>query len=153
MRYNQAREFTLLMVREKTTPRPASKVFNKTVTAPGDIINAVIPLYEGMDREKFIVGALNTSNKIIGYNIVSIGTLDSALVHPREVFKFAILSSAHSIFLFHNHPSGNMEPSSEDINLTRRLVEAGELLGIGVLDHVIIGHNGDYTSMKTRGLI
>ena len=86
-------------------------------------------------------------------NIVSIGTLYSSLVHPREVFKTAILSNAASIILFHNHPSGDPEPSTEDTTITKRIKEAGTLMGIELLDHVIIGSEGRFYSMKEQGII
>jgi len=85
--------------------------------------------------------------------VVSIGTLNSALVHPREVFKGAIINSANSIILAHNHPSGDPSPSNEDKEITNRLVEAGEIIGISVLDHIVIGSNDKFVSFKEQGLI
>lgn len=95
---------------------------------------------------------INTKNKPTAIHTVSIGTLNSTVVHPREIFKAAILSNAASIILAHNHPSGDPTPSKEDIGITKRLVDAGELLGITVMDHIIIGEN-NYVSMKKRSLI
>ncbi len=94
---------------------------------------------------------LNTKNNITGINVVSIGSLNSSLVHPREVFKAAILGNAAAIILAHNHPSGDPSPSPEDLEITRRLVEAGKILGIEVLDHVIIGDR--WESLKERGSV
>lgn len=94
---------------------------------------------QGADREHFIALMLNRKNAIIGINTVSVGTLTASLCHPREVFKPAILSNAASIICAHNHPSGDVQPSSEDRILTKRLVEAGKLLGINVVDHIIVG--------------
>lgn len=91
------------------------------------------------DRECFYVLHLNAKNEIIGKELVSMGTLTNSLIHPREVFKAAILNNSASIICVHNHPSGDPTPSREDILITNRLVEAGALLGISVLDHVIIG--------------
>ena len=94
---------------------------------------------------------LNTKNKTIGLNMVSVGSLNSSIVHPREVFKLAILQNARSIIVAHNHPSGDTNPSKEDIESTKRLVEAGKILGIDVLDPLVIGD--DYTSLATEGYI
>ena len=94
---------------------------------------------EGLDREQFIIACLNTKNEPTGISVVAVGSLNKAIVHPREVFKTAILSNAASIIAFHNHPSGETTPSQQDIQLTNRLYEAGELLGIKLLDHLIIG--------------
>jgi len=99
------------------------------------------------DREKFIALHLNSKNKVISYEIVSIGTLNSSLVHPREVFKAAILANAASIIICHNHPSGDPDPSKEDLSLTQRLVDAGKLLGIEILDHIVFGAS-NYCSLK-----
>ena len=95
---------------------------------------------------------LNSANKIINYDIISIGNLNSSVVHPREVFKSAIENSAASIILMHNHPSGNCTPSEEDKKLTKKLVESGKLLDIPVFDHIIIAGNS-YTSFVEKKLI
>ncbi len=107
---------------------------------------------EGADRENFVVLLLNTKNKVIGINTVSVGILNSSLVHPREVFKPAILASAAAIILGHNHPSGDLTPSKEDLETTRKLAEAGKILGIEVLDHIIIG-DGCHVSLKEQGIL
>lgn len=91
------------------------------------------------DREQFVVLMLTAQHEIMGYNVVSVGTLSASLVHMREVFKPAILSNAFAILVAHNHPSGNPTPSREDIQVTSQLIEAGALLGISVLDHLVIG--------------
>jgi DNA repair protein RadC len=91
------------------------------------------------DREHFVVVLLDRKNQVIGMNTVSIGSLTASIVHPRETFKAAILSNAAAIICGHNHPSGDPQPSQEDRVLTARLVEAGKLLGISVLDHIILG--------------
>jgi len=93
------------------------------------------------DVEKFYIFTLNTKNKIAGIHLISQGDLNSSLVHPREVFKRAILNNASRIMLLHNHPSGDTTPSLSDDKITKRLSEAGKLLGINVLDHIIIGDN------------
>ncbi|MBC3898531.1 DNA repair protein RadC [Acetobacterium malicum] len=103
---------------------------------------------EDLDREQVIVCCLDNKNQPVSINVVSVGTLNSSLVHPREVFKTAILSNAASIILFHNHPSGDPEPSQEDITITTRIKDAGLILGIELLDHIIIGSNGEFRSLK-----
>ncbi len=101
------------------------------------------------DREHFVVLAVNTKNEIIGRHVVSIGTLNQTLVHPREVFNWAIKRCAAGIIIAHNHPSGHVEPSLEDLSLTKRMVSCGELLGIKVIDHIIIAHH-QYYSLKAH---
>ena len=95
------------------------------------------------DQEKFVVACLDTKNRVQCVVVVTIGTLDASLVHPREVFKPAFLEGSSSVILSHNHPSGNTTPSREDIQVTDRLTEAGKLLGIDVLDHIIYGDGSD----------
>jgi DNA repair protein RadC len=103
------------------------------------------------DIPKFTVNNPETLVKAIGIITISIGTVNASLVHPREVFKEAIQRSASSVILVHNHPSDDIEPSEEDIRLTRRMVEAGKIMGIEVLDHIIITRH-NFLSMKSRGL-
>ena len=104
------------------------------------------------EKEYFIAFMLNTQNEIIYKNIVSIGTLNSSLIHPREVFRQAIIDNSASIIVAHNHPSGSLEPSQEDLAVTKRLQDAGKLLGIEVLDHIIVTKNG-YSSLRERNLL
>ncbi len=125
---------------------------DKKITAPQDVADIFIPILKDELIEKFIVICLNTSNKIIRYEIISIGSLDSSLVHPREVFKVAIENSAKSLILLHNHPSGNKEPSNEDINLTKKLIEAGKIFEIPIFDHLIIAGN-EFTSFVEKRLM
>ena len=106
---------------------------------------------ENCDKEYFIVIYLDRKMKVNASSIISIGGLNSSIVHPREVFKPALLTSSASIILVHNHPSGDTAPSQEDIEVTRRLREAGDILGIEVLDHIIIGA-GRYLSFRAKGL-
>ena len=103
-------------------------------------------------KEHFIAIHLDTKNKIICVDTISVGSLTSSIVHPREVFKSVLLSSAASIAIVHNHPSGTPEPSSDDINITKRLKEAGDFLGIPIIDHIIIG-NGSYISLLEKGFV
>jgi DNA repair protein RadC len=105
-----------------------------------------------LDREHFRILLLNTKNVVLKNCLVSIGSVNSSLVHPREVFKSAIKNSASAVILCHNHPSGEPTPSSEDIKITAKLVESGKLLGIEVLDHVILG-NGVFVSLKDKGML
>ena len=111
----------------------------RTISSPKDAYEMIKEQLEGLDREQFIIACLNTKNEPTNISVVSVGTLNKAIVHPREVFKTAILSNAASIMAFHNHPSGETTPSQQDIQLTNRLYEAGELLSIKLLDHLIIG--------------
>lgn len=125
---------------------------NKKITSPEDLAEIFIPLLRDEVKEKFIVVCLNTSNQIIKYETISVGNLNSSIVHPREVFKVAIDNNSASIFLIHNHPSGNLEPSKEDITITKKLVEAGKIFDITVLDHLIIAGDS-YTSLVEQRII
>ena len=125
---------------------------SKRINEPKDIAHIIKPLLLEADREHCLVIMLKGKNRITAINTVSIGTLTSSLVHPREVFKPAILTNAASIILAHNHPSGDPEPSEEDLETTKRLVEAGKIMGIEVLDHIIVA--GDkFLSFKEKGLL
>lgn len=123
---------------------------NRTVHCPQNGFDLMKQFLGDVDREHFIVMCLDTKNQPTSLNICHIGSLNSSLVHPREVFKPAILSNAASIMVGHNHPSGNPEPSEADIMMTKRLEEAGDLMGIRLLDHLIIGED-TYISLKERG--
>ena len=124
----------------------------RQILSPNDAYEMIKEKLEGLDREQFIIACLNTKNEPTNITVVSVGTLNKAIIHPREVFKTAILSNAASIMAFHNHPSGETTPSQQDIQLTKRLYEAGELLGIKLLDHLIIG-DGSFTSLKEKGYL
>src|SRR3990167_6397820 len=119
---------------------------------PQSVVKAIQSSIKDKAKEHFKLILLNTRNKIIGISTVSIGTLNSNLVHPREVFKDAISHSAASVVFAHNHPSGDSEPSEDDLIITKRLTEAGKILGVEVLDHIIITKNG-FFSFKEKGLI
>ncbi|WP_271400350.1 JAB domain-containing protein [Salinicoccus roseus] len=123
------------------------------IRSPEEGLNIVQNLISDSDREHFIVIALNTKNQPTSMEIAHIGSLNTCVVHPREIFKSAILSNAACIFLAHNHPSQNTSPSTEDITMTKRLVEAGNLLGIEVIDHIIVNNNDEYFSMKENHYI
>ena len=103
-------------------------------------------------KEHFCVFFLDTQNRILGKETVSIGTLNTSLIHPRECFRTAILKNSASVIFVHNHPSGGLEPSSEDLNVTKRLKDAGKLLGIEVLDHVIVTADS-HTSLRDKRLM
>jgi len=122
------------------------------ITSPHTLVKAIRKSILEKAKEHFKLVLLNTRNKIIGISTISIGTLNASLVHPREVFKDALVHSASSIILVHNHPSEDPEPSDDDMMLTRRLADAGRLMGIEVLDHIIVTRAG-YTSFKERGLL
>jgi len=105
------------------------------------------------DREVFALALLTVRHRVLGLHTVSVGCLTSSLVHAREVFKPAILASSAALLLAHNHPSGDPEPSAEDIALTRRLIAGGQLLGIEILDHLILGEAGRFVSLRERGVL
>ncbi len=125
---------------------------NKKITAPQDVADIFIPLIKDEVKEQFIVVCLNSANKIIKHEIISIGNLNSSVVHPREIFKVAIENNSASIILMHNHPSGNPEPSNEDISITKKIVESGKIMDIPVFDHIIIAGNS-FTSFVEKRLI
>jgi DNA repair protein RadC len=122
------------------------------VKNPEGVVKAIRASIQDKAKEHFKLILLNPRNKIIGISTISIGTLNVSLVHPREVFKDAIVHSAASVVLAHNHPSGDPEPSEDDLKITNKLVESGNILGIEVIDHIIIGKN-NFCSFKERGLI
>ncbi|WP_423229880.1 JAB domain-containing protein [Desnuesiella massiliensis] len=125
----------------------------RKINSPSDAANLGRLFIEDSDREQLIACCLDVKNQPISINVVSIGSLNSSIVHPREVFKVAILSNAASIIIFHNHPSGDTCPSPEDISITNRLKESGKLIGIDLLDHIIIGSENSYCSLKERGIL
>lgn len=122
------------------------------VKTPSDAVGLVRNRLKDKKKEYFVCILLDTRAQVIKVCDVAIGTLDSSMVHPREVYKEAVAASAASVIFVHNHPSGDPTPSDIDARMNKQLVEAGELLGIEVLDHLIIG-NPDFASMKTRGLM
>lgn len=124
----------------------------RKILKPDDVRPLVTEFIGNKDREHFGVICLDTKNQPTNIMTVSIGTLNSSMVHPREVFKSAILSNSASIIAFHNHPSGNPEPSGTDLEITKRLVEAGSIIGINLIDHVIVADD-QFLSMKEKMLI
>ncbi len=121
------------------------------VKTPDEVVSLVRGRLRGKKKEHFLALLLDTRNQLIRVAEISIGSLDSNIVHPREVFKEAVSASAASVIFVHNHPSGDPEASEDDVKLTKRLAEAGEIMGIDVLDHVIIGDK-NYLSLKREGL-
>lgn len=129
----------ILNVRESAIKYDARKKYE--LKSPGAITEFVAPIFKQYEdeKERSIAIFLNTRNKVIGYNVVSMGTIQGTIVHPREVFRPAIAVGASGIVLAHNHPSGSIKPSEEDVQITERIKRAGEIVGITLLDHVIIG--------------
>lgn len=128
---------------------PRSRVVIRT---PKDVDAYLGNELRQLTQEHFVVLSLDSKNQLLGKDHAFVGTLNSSLVHPREVFHRAVRRSAASIVVAHNHPSGDPQPSREDIEVTRRLGEAGKLMGIELLDHIIIG-DGRYVSLRERGVL
>lgn len=126
----------------------------KKIKTPEDAYKAITQITKVQEEAQEVFGILilNTKNKIVAVHEVSRGTLNTSMVHPREVFKPAVLHNAAAIICFHNHPSGDPEPSREDVLLTKQLVEAGGIMGIEILDHVIVCEDR-YVSLKERGVM
>lgn len=139
---------SLRMVREK----PSLLYPNRVIRSPKDAVHLFQQFIGDFDRECFSILCLNTKNEPTAIHQVSSGSLNASIVHPRETFKLAILANSASIIACHNHPSGQPDPSPEDIQLTERLRDSGCLLGIELLDHLILG-DGTFCSMKERGLM
>ena len=143
--------FELRMVKESSIEYDHKDM---KMSMPDSVFNLVQELFElgNLPEELMVMLCLDTKNQVIGAFKVSHGSINASIVHPREIFKRALLSNANSIILAHNHPSGDTTPSKEDINITNRLSEAGELLGIKLLDHMIVGHNS-YLSFKEKRIL
>lgn len=138
------------LLREKSLATP----YYGAIKGPQDVANLVSPILQDSPVEQIIVLMLDSKNCVIGVQVVSTGIIDAALVHPREVFKPAIITNAAAIILAHNHPSGHPGPSPEDKRITHRIYEAGQIVGIELLDHVIVAYDGQchrHISMKQIG--
>ena len=122
-----------------------------SIRCPDDVVNLMMEEMRCLDREHFRALLLNAKNQVLYADRIAVGTLSQSSVHPRELFKNAIKRSAAAVILVHNHPSGDPTPSKEDLDVTRRLAQAGEIIGINVLDHVVIGDN-NFVSLKASGL-
>ena len=139
----------------KTVEEPIPELAEKSsvvIKSPHDVYDNYKSLFIDKVKERFVVFWLDTAGKVLGFDLVSEGTLDSSLVHAREVFRGAIVATASAIILAHNHPSNSLEPSRQDIEITRSLVQAGLFMDIPVRDHVIFTSSG-YTSFMDRGLL
>lgn len=131
----------------------------QSITSPSlvvELMTDILIRFEESDyhKEKFFVVGLDTRNRVKFIDLCSLGSLTASVVHPRETFKIAIMGNAAGIIVIHNHPSGDPDPSSEDVNITKKLYEAGKILGIDLLDHIIITTDkNNYQSMRDRGYI
>jgi DNA repair protein RadC len=140
---------SLRIVREKSVPY-ATKQLNSPEKVD-ELLNCILD-FKSLDREVLVVIPVDTKLRPLGINITHVGTLTESTAHPREIFKYAILTNAYAIFIAHNHPSGDPKPSRHDINFTKTIKKAGDLLGINLIDHVIIATDG-YFSFKENQLI
>lgn len=142
--------YTVKLVRESAKLYDIDREWLK-ITSPNSLTVAFNEIFDlqNQSKEHFALLCLDTKNKITGAHIVHVGALNASIVHPREVFQLAILNNAASIAVAHNHPSGDPNPSNEDIEVTKRLRESGNLLGIELLDHVIVGDNR-YVSLREK---
>lgn len=139
--------YRVALVRDSSQPTTTQQILQ-----PADAHEILATYLAGADRENFVILLLDIKHKVIGINTVGVGTLSGTLVHPREVFKPAILANAAAIIMAHNHPSGDPEPSPEDISVTKQIAEAGKVLCISVLDHIIVGDERFY-SFQDHGLL
>lgn len=139
---------TLLELSKRLSRARYSK--NEKITKPSDVANLFMEEFRHKKEEHFMSIGMDVKNKIVYKKLISKGNLTASLVHPREVYKFAITSSVYSLIVLHNHPSGDPTPSKEDIEITKRIQKAGELLGIPLLDHIILG-DGTFISLKENG--
>lgn len=136
----------------------ASRIYSSRISPKAnlessrDVYNLIYPELRFTKKENFFCLYLDTRNSLIKKELVSVGNLNTSVIHPREIFRSAIKESANSVILVHNHPSGNPEPSIDDIEITKLLISAGKLMGIHVLDHVVIGDSG-YASMADRNIV
>ena len=144
-------ELTIQMV-----PRVVREGAPAQVRTPADVLRFAGGLSQA-SQEAFVVLSLDAKNGLIACDVISVGLLDASLVHPREVFRRAVINGAAAVILAHNHPSGDMSPSAEDVRITRQLVDAGRILDIRILDHVIIGEDADRKpaifSMRESGVV
>lgn len=148
---SKARQLTAMLKLAKTLNVPTYE--QSIIRSPKDAFDLLEPEFRfSTTKESFICLFLNTKNKVIFKETISIGSLNATIVHPREVFRAAIKRCSASFICAHNHPSGDSTPSSEDVEVTKRLVDAGAIVGIEVLDHIIIGA-GNFVSLKERGLM
>ena len=149
----EAKAIQLLAAIELGKRLAQKEIDNKyTIRSPEDAANFLMPFMTSLQQENFVALYLNVKNQIIHQQTVFIGSLNASIVHPREIFRVAVRRASASIIVAHNHPSGNPVPSPEDIDVTKRLIEAGQILGIDLLDHIIIGDH-QFVSLKEKGYI
>ncbi len=148
----QPKEYKVVALRECPTPMELQSCDCPSKAAEYWNRNVITASYFNPDCECFVVVMLNTKNRVKGHYLVSFGTVNASLVHAREVFRAAIIAGSTSVLLMHNHPSGDPTPSSEDVRITKQLVQAGKILGIEVMDHVIVGYD-KHVSLKELGLL
>jgi DNA repair protein RadC len=132
--------------------RPGDPAERPQVTCPEEAAAIVAPMLAGRDREHCLLVALDTRHRLVGVSTVSVGTADHTFMAPREIYRDALLSGATAIFLAHNHPSGDPTPSADDRQITRRLVQAGSMVGVDLLDHLVIG-DPEWTSLARMGAV
>lgn len=142
--------YSVELVRESAKVYDLDKVINSPERAY-DVIEEVLKL-SSKTKEHLVMMSLNTKNEVVGLHTIHIGSVNASIVHPREILQQAILNNATSFMIFHNHPSGDPSPSREDIDVTKRLAEAGTIIGIQLLDHIIIGTNR-FVSLKEKGYV
>ncbi len=123
------------------------------VRTPADAARVCCEMLDGYEREVFLAVALSTANRVIGAHVCHVGTIDASIASPREVFRFALLCNARSVIVAHNHPSGNLEPSRPDVQVSQQLQAAGKHFDIPLQDSLVIGFDGRYTSLAERGLL
>jgi DNA repair protein RadC len=146
-----ARLLACLELSRRAAAWPAAS--RPVVSTPDDVVKLCGTQLRGLDREHFWVLVLSTKNKLLRMSEVSVGSLNASIVHPRELFREAVRISAASIVVVHNHPSGDPTPSGADVQLTKRLARAGEVLGIELVDHVVIGDGGAHVSLREMGVL
>lgn len=151
---NLATRYQLKTFQVRFVAEPAECPIGSACRASEEVERVARVIYERLDADKehFVLLVMNNKNRVNGFKVISTGTLTSSLVHPREVWRAALHLCAAAVVFVHNHPSGDPSPSPEDIDLTKRLKETGDVLGIRVLDHVILGH-GRIFSFCDRGLL
>lgn len=151
---NQPRPYSIPGFRIALVREPGVKLAERPeVRVPAQAAPMLAQFIGDADREVFVIAMLTVRHRILGLHTVSVGCLTSSLVHPREVFKPAVLAGCAALVIAHNHPSGDPEPSADDVALTRRLAAAGQVLGIEILDHVILGEAGRFVSLRERGVL
>jgi len=147
--------YRLKTFRVQFVAEPAEFPAGTACRSAEDVQRLARTIYDTLDADKehFVLLTLNNKNRVNGFKVISTGTLTASLVHPREVWRAALHLCAAAVVLIHNHPSGDPAPSLEDQDITRRLKETGDLLGIRVLDHVVLGDQGRFFSFSDRGLL